>query len=64
MLNQSLSTHVPTLDERLTGMAQKLQEDLERLLPGADRNALQQKARQLQTAIYFHRLLGTRNPPH
>jgi hypothetical protein len=48
-----------TLDERLSSHVQRAREQVELVPPGEERDALVQKLREIEGAIFFHRLLGT-----
>jgi hypothetical protein len=55
--------HTATLAERLGELGRKVRADMENLPPGASRDALIQKIREIDAAIFFNQKLGTSSPP-
>jgi hypothetical protein len=59
MSKRKRTKHATTLAERLAEQARIVQEDMEKLSPGDERDAMVQKFREIEAAINFNRALGT-----
>jgi hypothetical protein len=50
--------HIATLDQRLADQARRAREDVEKLAPGKERDALLDKIREIKAPVIFNEVLG------